>query len=130
MTAKPGPTNARRRPVPDLEKLGQAIGYARDDLVLLQRKIEALRADLDNDLLTGGDTTARRAALRDLVRQERVVNQKIEELSAKISALDASRLDEFVSALTKRAVADTKRVLAEHSRTINLSDFQQVRKAK
>lgn len=130
MTEKQPPTYARRRPVPDLEKLAKAIGDARDDLVALQRKIEALRADLDNDLLTGGDTTARRAALRDLVRQERAANQRIEELAARVAAFDARRLDEVVRQLATAAATGTQRMLEAHSRAIDLEQFQPLGKQK
>lgn len=119
---KPG-NNSRRRPAPDLEKLGQAIGYARDDLVALRNKLEQLRADLDAALLAGSDTAAVHKAMRDLVKQEAAANRRIAELSAKISALDASRLDQFIAGLTQR-------MLAAHSRTLDLDQFQPQRTQK
>lgn len=126
---KPG-NNSRRRPVPDLEKLGAAIADTRADLGLLQRKIESVRADLDADLIAGEDTTARRAALRDLVKQERAVNAKIEELAARVAAFDATRLDEVVKRLATAAETGTQRMLAAHSRTLDLGQFQPQRTQK
>lgn len=130
MTAKPGPTYARRRPVPDLEKLGAAIGDARDDLVALRTKLERLRADLDAALVAGTDTSAVHKAMRDLVKQEAAVNRRIDELSAKVVALDATRLDDFVGGLLQRAGAETQRLLAAHSRHINLDQFKPLRTNK
>lgn len=130
MTAKQAPTYARRRPVPDLEKLGKAIGDARDDLVALQRKIEQLRADLDAALLAGADSSAAHKAIRDLVKQQAAVNRRIAELSAQAAALDASRLDQFIAGLTQRAAADTQRMLAAHSRTLDLDQFKPLRTNK
>ncbi len=123
MTAKPG-NNSRRRPVPDLERLGQAIGDARDDLVALRNRSSLLRADLDAALLAGSDTAAVHKAMRDLVKQEAAVNRRIDELSAKVVALDATRLDDFVAGLTQRAAADTQHLLAAHRHTLDFDQFQ------
>lgn len=110
--------------MPDLEKLGQAIAASRDDLVALQRRLEQLRADIDSDLLAGEDTAARRAALRDLVRQERAVNAKIEELGARVAAFDANRLDQVVRQLAAAAATDTQRMLEAHRHTLDIEQFQ------
>lgn len=125
MTAKQAPpTYARRRPVPDLEKLGQAIADSRADLGLLQRKIEQVRADIDADLLDGQDTAARHKALRDLVKQERAVNVKLEELAARVAAFDASRLDQVVRQLARAAETGTQRMLEAHRHTLDLEHYQ------
>lgn len=130
MTEKQPPTYARRRPVPDLEKLAKAIGDARDDLVALRNKLERLRADLDAALVAGTDSSAAHKAMREILQQEAAANRRIDELSAKAAALDASRLDDFVAGLTQRAAADTQRMLAEHSRTLDLDQFQPQRTQK
>jgi len=130
MTAKPGPTNARRRPVPDIEKLGKAIGDARDDLVALRGKLEQLRADLDAALVSGADTAAAHQAMREILQQEAAANRRIAELSAQAAALDATRLDDFVAGLTQRAATDTQHLLAAHSSRLNLDQFQLLGKQK
>lgn len=130
MTQKPGPTNSRRRPVPDLERLGQAIADTRDDLVALRNKLERLRADLDAALLAGADSSAAHKAMREILQQEAAANRRIDELSAKAAALDATRLDDFVAGLTQRAAADTQHLLAAHSSRLNLDQFQPLGKQK
>lgn len=123
MTAKTG-NNCRRRPVPDLEQLAQAVGEARAELAVTQAGIKAIQTGIDADLLDGHPTAARRRALKDLIRQERAATSKIDELELKVAAFGAARLDLVVAKLAAAAVASTARMLEAHSRPINLDQFQ------
>lgn len=129
MTAKTG-NNSRRRPVPDLEKLAEAVSAARAELAAIRSGINAIAAGIDADLLDGHPTAARRRALRDLRYQERVASSKIDELEAKVVAFGAARLDEVVAKLARAAVTSTQRILDAHSRPLNLDQFQHHRNTK
>lgn len=129
MNAKPT-NNSRRRPVPDLERLGESIAAARDEMAALHRNIEAGRAELDAALIDGTDTGAKRAALRALTNQARAVDAKISELELQVAAFSATRLDQVVAAIANAAVASTQRMIEAHSRPINLEQFQSLGKQK